>query len=147
LLSVCEEALEALTLSFVLNPGALDQLKGELVWKTFMRQVLFFTLGRNIRFVAHEQLYAIATKATGKPSIVTFFVTFLFEIVQNSVNEKPHHSKDVFHLLCNLLRYSCQTKIALPKHEQLLLAQIEWLKHAKVRSVHFYKLKILKSIF
>jgi len=89
-------------------------------------------MGRTIRFVANDQLFSIATKATGKQSVVIFFITFLFDIIQNLVTEKPHHSRDAFHLLCNLLRYSSQVKIQLPKSEQLLLVEIDWLRQAKV---------------
>lgn len=118
-------------MSFVLNPVALDQLLGESTMKSFIRQVLFYTQGQSIRFVAHEQFFAIATKATGKPGVITFFTMFLFDIVQNSAREIPQHSRDAFHLLCNLLRYSSGFQIPLPKYEQLLQTQIDWLRQAK----------------
>jgi len=130
--TVCEEALETLTLSFALNPNALELMISDPSFKTFLQQVLFDSLGRTIRFVANEQFFSIATKCTGKPSVITFFIHFLFDIVQNHTKELPDHSRDVFHLLCNLLRYSSNCGIPLPKHEQLLTTQIEWLRQAKV---------------
>lgn len=129
---VCEEALETLTLSFALNPNALELMISDPTFKNFLRQVLFYTLGRSIRFVANEQFFAIATKCTGKPSVITFFILFLFEIVQNHTRELANHSRDVFHLLCNLLRHSSQCSIPLPKYEKLLTDQIDWLRQAKV---------------
>ena len=56
---------------------------------------------------------------------------FLFDIVQTLVRDTPQHSRDVFHLLCNLLRYSHNFNIPLPKHEQLLNSEIEWLRQVK----------------
>ncbi|CAG7834571.1 unnamed protein product [Allacma fusca] len=130
-IAVCEEALEVLTLSFVLNPSALEQMLVDTLWKPFLRQVLFHTHGRSVRYVAHEQLYAIATKCSGNTSVLTFFIMFLFEVVQTLVRDTPQHSRDVFHLLCNLLRYSHNFNIPLPKHEQLLQSEIEWLRQVK----------------
>lgn len=103
--------------------------------KQFVRQVVFYTQGRSIRYVANEQLFLIATKATGKPSVITYFIMLLFDILQGSARDMPHHSRDAFHLLCNLLRYSSSYHIPLPKHEQMLASQIEWLKQVKVSSV------------
>lgn len=100
--------------------------------KSFIRQVLFYTQGRSIRFAANEQFCLMATKATGKPSVISFFIMFLFDILQNCTREIPQHSRDSFHLLSNLLRFSNGFNIPLPCHEQLLGDQIKWLRQAKV---------------
>ena len=119
-------------MSFVLNPSALDQIMADPTFKAFLRSVSFHSLSRPIRYVSCEQFYAIATRATGNPLILLYFIIFLFELVQTSVREMPQHSKDVFHLLCNLLRYANMHKVSIPKHEQLLGLQLEWLREVKV---------------
>jgi len=131
---VCEEALETLTLSFVLNPGALDQITSEQNWKTFFRQILFYTYGRAIRNAANEQFYAIATKCAGicNNSVLTLFIAQLFEIVSSCVRTMPNQSRDVFCLLCNLLRFSSNHGIPLSKYRVYLNSQIEWLRQSKV---------------
>lgn len=121
-----------LTLSFVLNPTALESIVSENAWKNFLRTVLFHSLSGRIRFMAHDQFFTIATKATGNPKVILFFIQFLFEIMQSSIVEIPQHSRDVFHLLCNLLRYALNYQIAVPNHEQMLNTQLEWLRQAKV---------------
>jgi hypothetical protein len=100
--------------------------------KTFIRQVLFFTQGASIRMMAQSQFFSIATKATGKPNVITFYIQFLFDIIQNSAQEAPQHSRESFHLLCNLLRYSSNSHIPLPKNDFLLSTQIGVLRQAKV---------------
>lgn len=115
-----------------MNPGALDQVLNEPSWRNFVRQVLFHSHSINVRGVACQQFYSIATKCTGNYNALTFFIIFLFEIIQSSVREIPQNAINVFHLLCNLLRYSHTCNIALPKHEHLLSTQIEWLRQAKV---------------
>jgi len=130
--------LEVLTLSFVLNPTALGSIVSENAWKNFLRTVLFHSLSSRIRYMAHDQFFTIATKATGNPKVLLFFVQFLFEIMQTSIQEIPQHSRDVCHLLCNLLRFALNFQIGIPNHEQLLSTQLEWLRQAKVSQNKFF---------
>lgn len=136
--------MEALTLSFVMNPGALDQVLNEPTWRNFVRQVLFHSHSISVRTVAAHQFYSIATKCTGNYNALTFFIIFLFEIIQNSVREMPQNSINVFHLLCNLLRFSHSFNIPLAKHEHLLSTQIEWLRQAKVSKNNLHQLSTFK---
>ena len=122
-----------LTLSFVLNPQILEQMLNDQHWKSFICNVLVDTMNRHIRIIAVDQLYSMAVKCTGNVNILLFFINFLFEIIKSSVLDAPFHSIEVFHLLCHLLRYACNFKITIPRHEQLLQSQIEWLRNAKVR--------------
>lgn len=130
--TVCQEALEVLTLSFVLNFQALEQMQNDQNWKGFICTVLFQTMSRHIRVHAADQLLLIALKCGGNSNMHLFFINFLFELIQNSVADLPYHSNDVFRLLCHLLHCACTYKVAVPRYEQILLSQIEWLRNAKV---------------
>jgi len=74
----------------------------------------------------------MATRATGNPQVLIFFINFLFELTQNSAREIPHHCKDIFNLLCNLIRYAISNKVQIQKYEQLLESELDWLREVKV---------------
>lgn len=128
---VCKEALELLSIAFVLNPRNLENLTKDKMWHTFIIDLLLLCKNRSVRIAAAEQFLMISTWCSGSPQPLQFCITLLFTVLNTTVIENARHSHEYFQMLCRLLNYAYMSGCHLPTCETLLANEIAWLKRIR----------------
>ncbi|XP_054272313.1 probable ubiquitin carboxyl-terminal hydrolase FAF-X isoform X2 [Macrosteles quadrilineatus] len=127
---LCKEALEVLTVALVLSPNTLDALSKEKMCEKFIIDLVLRCSNRSIRVAAAEQFLIMSSLGSAQ-QFLQLCIALLFNVLHTQVIEYAHNSHEYFQLLCQLLNfaylYQCNINIA----EQLLAAEIVWLKKIK----------------
>ncbi|XP_014217217.1 probable ubiquitin carboxyl-terminal hydrolase FAF-X isoform X3 [Copidosoma floridanum] len=139
---ICKEALEVLTLALVLNPKALEDLTRDsmwqqnsenVMWNTFLIDLVLVGTSRAIRATAAEQFLLISTWCSSGHQALQFFITRLFPVINTTVIEYARQSHEFFQLLCRLLNYAHISGCLLSSAESWLNIEIVWLKQVRDR--------------
>ncbi|XP_054167467.1 probable ubiquitin carboxyl-terminal hydrolase FAF-X [Oppia nitens] len=130
---VCKEAIEVLTVMFMLSPEVLVVFMKEQIWQTFVIDLLLICNKKCIRSTALEQLALIATKCATEQDFLVRFVQLLFIHLGSTVSKESHYesSQEFFQLFCRLLNYASQTKCLLPNVSELLNYEMEQLRNVR----------------
>ncbi|XP_001604458.2 probable ubiquitin carboxyl-terminal hydrolase FAF-X isoform X1 [Nasonia vitripennis] len=143
---VCKEALEVLTIALVLNPKALEDLTKDsmrhnaaenVMWNTFLIDLVLVSTSRAIRATAAEQFLLISTWCSSGHQALQFFITRLFPVINTTVMEYAKQSHEFFQLLCRLLNYAHISGCPLSSAENWLNIEIVWLKEVRDRVQEF----------
>lgn len=104
--TVCKEALEVLTIALVLNPKALEDLTKDamrhntasenVMWNTFLIDLVLVSTSRAIRATAAEQFYLISSWCSSGHSALQFFITRLFPVINTTAMEYARQSHEFF---------------------------------------------------
>ncbi|XP_076338950.1 ubiquitin carboxyl-terminal hydrolase 9X-like isoform X1 [Tachypleus tridentatus] len=128
---LCREALEVLSVTLALCPESLDTLMKDKNWHLFILDLLLICKNRSIRVSATEQFTLVATKCYPGHQPLVFFITLLFTQLKTTVRENARNSHEFFQLLCRLLNYASGSNCPLPTAQNLLYAEIDWLKEVR----------------
>lgn len=126
--NLCKEALEVLTISFVLNPEASESLSRDPVWREFILALVLENPMRQIRQTTIEQIYFICTFCASDWRPFSFVITLLIDALEKLA---PHYSQtcaEFFQLLCRTLNYGCLYSWPFPINDVLLTQEISWIR-------------------
>lgn len=126
--NLCKEALEVLTISFVLNPEASESLNKDSVWREFILALVLENPMRQIRQTTIEQLYFICTFCASDWRPFSFVTTLLIDALEKLAPHHSHTCAEFFQLLCRTLNYGCLYNWPFPINDVLLTQQISWIR-------------------
>ncbi|XP_068152261.1 probable ubiquitin carboxyl-terminal hydrolase FAF isoform X1 [Drosophila tropicalis] len=127
--SMCKEALEVLTISFILNPSANESLSNDPNWPKFITSIVLKNPLRHVRQVASEQLFLASTYCAGDRKPFTYMVNLLVSSLKTLVPQFEATCAEFFSVLCRTLSYGCIYNWPLQIGEGLLGDEIKWLQH------------------
>ncbi|XP_060649387.1 probable ubiquitin carboxyl-terminal hydrolase FAF isoform X5 [Drosophila nasuta] len=126
--SVCKEALEVLTISFILNPSANEALSNDANWPKFITSIVLKNPLRHVRQVASEQLFLASTYCAGDRRPFVYMVNLLVSALKTLVPQYEATCAEFFSVLCRTLSYGCIYNWPLQIGEGLLSDEINWLR-------------------
>ncbi|KAH8417659.1 hypothetical protein KR222_003640 [Zaprionus bogoriensis] len=126
--SMCKEALEVLTISFILNPSANEALSNDANWPKFITSIVLKNPLRHVRQVASEQLFLASTYCAGDRRPFGYMVNLLVSALKNLVPQYEATCAEFFSVLCRTLSYGCIYNWPLQIGEGLLGDEIKWLR-------------------
>ena len=128
------EALQALTLCFVLNSSLLEKMVlSSDQWNKLIEQTLLKCENRELRLNCYRQILMLSTHVNVQSSchVINFFISLLFEQIPKACQENAERSDSFFDLICKLLEYARCLQIQVPKLSRYLSQEIEFLKEIK----------------
>jgi len=125
------EALEVLTVINNLAPQTIEQISQDNTFFRFVLEMILLCATKAIRLAAAEQLLLISTQSQ-QHLMLNYFLSHLFKVLQNTVQEYAKNSHEFFQLLCRLLNFASTSNASFPDAESLLFHEIAWLKKARV---------------
>ncbi|KAH8382269.1 hypothetical protein KR009_002590 [Drosophila setifemur] len=129
--SMCKEALEVLTISFILNPSANEALSSDSNWPKFITSIVLKNPLRHVRQVASEQLFLASTYCAGDRRPFVYMVNLLVGALKTLVPQYEATCAEFFSMLCRTLSYGCIYNWPLQIGEGLLGDEIKWLQRIK----------------
>ncbi|XP_032295412.1 probable ubiquitin carboxyl-terminal hydrolase FAF isoform X1 [Drosophila virilis] len=126
--SMCKEALEVLTISFILNPSANEALSNDANWPKFITSIVLKNPLRHVRQVASEQLFLASTYCAGDRRPFVYMVNLLVSALKTLVPQYEATCAEFFSVLCRTLSYGCIYNWPLQIGEGLLGDEIKWLR-------------------
>lgn len=126
--SMCKEALEVLTISFILNPSANEALSNDPNWPKFITSIVLKNPLRHVRQVASEQLFLASTYCAGDRRPFVYMVNLLVSALKSLVPQYEATCAEFFSVLCRTLSYGCIYNWPLQIGEGLLGDEIKWLR-------------------
>jgi len=133
--SMCKEALEVLTISFILNPSANEALTSDPNWPKFITSIVLKNPLRHVRQVASEQLFLASTYCAGDRRPFVYMVNLLVGALKTLVPQYESTCAEFFSVLCRTLSYGCIYNWPLQISEGLLGDEIKWLQRIR-ENVH-----------
>ncbi|RWS27831.1 putative ubiquitin carboxyl-terminal hydrolase FAF-X-like protein [Leptotrombidium deliense] len=141
----CKEALEVLTLMFMLSPNVIDQLMKDETWQMFVIDLLLISSNRlvmdsftsyltiMVRLAALDEFVLIATKCPTNSDVLVKFIQLLHSHLKITVPQNNYYktSKEFFRLFCKLLNSAYITRCLLPQSQQLLEYEIDILRNVR----------------
>ncbi|XP_037709570.1 probable ubiquitin carboxyl-terminal hydrolase FAF isoform X2 [Drosophila subpulchrella] len=129
--SMCKEALEVLTISFILNPSANEALTSDANWPKFITSIVLKNPLRHVRQVASEQLFLASTYCAGDRRPFVYMVNLLVGALKTLVPQYEATCAEFFSVLCRTLSYGCIYNWPLQISEGLLGDEIKWLQRIR----------------
>ncbi|XP_041564939.1 probable ubiquitin carboxyl-terminal hydrolase FAF isoform X2 [Drosophila elegans] len=129
--SMCKEALEVLTISFILNPSANEALSSDANWPKFITSIVLRNPLRHVRQVASEQLFLASTYCAGDRRPFVYMVNLLVGALKTLVPQYEATCAEFFSVLCRTLSYGCIYNWPLQISEGLLGDEIKWLQRIR----------------
>ncbi|XP_017073326.2 probable ubiquitin carboxyl-terminal hydrolase FAF isoform X3 [Drosophila eugracilis] len=129
--SMCKEALEVLTISFILNPSANEALTTDANWPKFITSIVLKNPLRHVRQVASEQLFLASTYCAGDRRPFVYMVNLLVGALKTLVPQYEATCAEFFSVLCRTLSYGCIYNWPLQISEGLLGDEIRWLQRIR----------------
>ncbi|EDV30356.1 uncharacterized protein Dana_GF22987, isoform A [Drosophila ananassae] len=129
--SMCKEALEVLTISFILNPSANEALSSDANWPKFITSIVLKNPLRHVRQVASEQLFLASTYCAGDRRPFVYMVNLLVGALKTLVPQYEATCAEFFSMLCRTLSYGCIYNWPLQIGEGLLGDEIKWLQRIR----------------
>ncbi|KAH8232660.1 hypothetical protein KR032_011344 [Drosophila birchii] len=129
--SMCKEALEVLTISFILNPSANEALSSDANWPKFITSIVLKNPYRHVRQVASEQLFLASTYCAGDRRPFVYMVNLLVGALKTLVPQYEATCSEFFSVLCRTLSYGCIYNWPLQIGEGLLSDEIKWLQRIR----------------
>ncbi|XP_017847600.1 probable ubiquitin carboxyl-terminal hydrolase FAF isoform X2 [Drosophila busckii] len=126
--SMCKEALEVLTISFILNPSANEALSNDANWPKFITSIVLKNPLRHVRQVASEQLFLASTYCAGDRRPFVYMVNLLVSALKTLVPQYEATCAEFFSVLCRTLSYGCIYNWPLQISDGLLGDEIKWLQ-------------------
>ncbi|XP_030369464.1 probable ubiquitin carboxyl-terminal hydrolase FAF isoform X2 [Scaptodrosophila lebanonensis] len=126
--SMCKEALEVLTVAFILNPNANEALSNDANWPKFITSIVLKNPLRHVRQVASEQLFLASTYCAGDRRPFMYMVNLLVSVLKTLVPQYESTCAEFFSVLCRTLSYGCIYNWPLQIGEGLLADEIKWLQ-------------------
>ncbi|XP_032597478.1 probable ubiquitin carboxyl-terminal hydrolase FAF isoform X3 [Drosophila grimshawi] len=126
--SMCKEALEVMTISFILNPSANEALSNDANWPKFITSIVLKNPMRHVRQVASEQLFLASTYCAGDRRPFVYMVNLLVSALKTLVPQYEATCAEFFSILCRTLAYGCIYNWPLQIGEHLLGDEIKWLR-------------------
>jgi ubiquitin carboxyl-terminal hydrolase 9/24 len=101
-----------LTIALVLNPKALEDLTRDymlhniaenVMWNTFLIDLVLVSTSRAIRATAAEQFLLISTWCSSGHQALQFFITRLFPVINTTVMEYAKQSHEFFQVIIHFV--------------------------------------------